>query len=497
MSPHGADPPVPVHAPVPDRAPAGSREDRPPDRLDPRRWVLLALVCAGQFMLVLDVTVVNVALPDMAADLHLGRTTLTWVVTAYTLCLGGLMLLGGRLTDALGARRTLLAGLAVFTAASLAAGLAQNASVLIGGRIAQGVGAALLSPAALSLVTTTFRGEERNRALGVWAAIGGTGSALGVLLGGALTAGPGWSWVFFVNVPVGLVLLVAVPLIVPPGVPRAGARLDVPGALLVTAGTGSLIYGLVKAGDTGWGSAAALLPLLGAVPLYAGFALVERVAKAPLMDLRMFTRRPVLAGAFLMLIATGLLISYFFLGSVYLQHVRGLGPMRTGLVFLPVAVAVGIGAHLGSRLVGRIGSRATAVGGMVIAAAGSVPLTGLGQGGSVYGALLPGLVVASLGIGAVFVTATTTALAMVEHHEAGLASGVVNTFHEMGGSIGVAVVSTVAAAGIGAARVDGGAAASFGDAFTVCAVAAAASALVALVLVPRGKPQSAGGPHVH
>ncbi|MGY3681194.1 DHA2 family efflux MFS transporter permease subunit [Streptomyces sp. TE33382] len=498
MSPHGADSPVPAHAPVPDRAPAGSREGHgPPDRPDPRRWVLLALVCAGQFMLVLDVTVVNVALPDMAADLHLGRTTLTWVVTAYTLCLGGLMLLGGRLTDAFGARRTLLAGLAVFTAASLAAGLAQNATVLIGGRIAQGVGAALLSPAALSLVTTTFRGEERNRALGVWAAIGGTGSALGVLLGGALTAGPGWSWVFFVNVPVGLVLLVAVPLIVPRSAPQAGARLDVPGALLVTAGTGSLIYGLVRAGDTGWGSAAALLPVLGAVLLYAGFALVERVAKAPLMDLRMFTRRPVLAGAFLMLIATGLLISYFFLGSVYLQQVRAFGPMRTGLVFLPVAVAVGIGAHLGSRLVGRIGSRATAVGGMVTAAAGSVPLTGLGQGGSVYGALLPGLVVASLGIGAVFVTATTTALAMVGHHEAGLASGVVNTFHEMGGSVGVAVVSTVAAAGIGAAGTDGGAAASFGDAFTVCAVAAGVSALVALVLVPRGKPQPAGGPHVH
>ncbi|QNE76346.1 MFS transporter [Streptomyces finlayi] len=458
----------------------------------PRRWAVLALICAGQFMLVLDVTVVNVALPGMAADLHLGRTTLTWVVTAYTLCFGGLMLLGGRLADALGARRVLVAGLAVFTAASLATGLADSAALLIGGRIAQGVGAALLSPAALSLVTTTFHGEERNKALGVWAMIGGTGSAIGVLLGGALTAGPGWQWVFYVNVPVGLALLVAVPLLVPARAPQP-ARLDVPGALLVTAGTGALIYGLVEAGDSGWGSAATLLPLAGAVVLYVGFAGVERVAKAPLMDLRMFTRRPVLAGAFLMLIATALLIAFFFLGSVYLQHGRGFGPMRTGLVFLPVALAVGVGAHLGSRLVGRIGSRTTAVGGMVTAAAGCVPLTWLSADSSVYGGLLPGLVVASFGLGAVFVTATTTALAMVDHREAGLASGVVNTFHEVGGSIGVAVVSTVAAAGIA-----GGSAAigAFGDAFTVCAVAAGVSAVVALALVPQGKPQLSG-PHVH
>ncbi len=326
----------------------------------------------------------------------------------------------------------------------------------------------------------------------------GTGSAAGVLLGGALTAGPGWQWVFYVNVPVGLALLAAVPALVPARAPRP-ARLDVPGALLVTAGTGSLIYGLVTAGDTGWTAPATLLPLAGSALLYALFAAVERTAHAPLMDLRMFTRRPVLAGAFLMLIATALLIAFFFLGSVYLQHARGLGPLRTGLVFLPVAVAVGAGAHLGSRLVTGIGSRTTAVAGMAVAAAGLVPLTRLTAGSSVYAAFLPGLVVASFGIGAVFVTATTTALAMVEHHEAGLASGVVNTFHEVGGSIGVAVVSTVAAAGIGVGAASSGPAPTdaFTDAFTVCALAAAASAAVAQALVPRGRPRSAGGPHVH
>jgi EmrB/QacA subfamily drug resistance transporter len=458
---------------------------------DPRRWAALGLVCVAQFMLILDVTVVNVALPGMAADLALDRATLTWAVTAYTLCFGGLMLLGGRLADALGARRTLLAGLAVFTAASLVTGLAANAATLLSGRIAQGVGAALLSPAALSIVTTTFHGAERNKALGVWAALGGSGAAAGVLIGGALTDGPGWRWVFFINVPIGLAVLAALPALVPARTPRP-AGLDVPGALLVTAGTGSLIYGLVEAGDSGWGGAATVLPLAATVLLYACFAAVERASRAPLMDLRMFARRPVLAGAFLMLIATALLIAYFFLGSVYLQHVRGFSPLRTGLLFLPVAVATGLGAHLGSRLVGRIGSRVVAVGGMAIAAAGSVPLTRLSAEGSVYAGLLPGFVVASAGLGAVFVTATTTALGMVDHHEAGLASGVVNTFHEVGGSIGVAVVSTVAAAGI-----EAGSAGGFTNAFTVCALAAAVSAVAALGLVPRGKPQLTGGPHVH
>lgn len=247
---------------------------------DPRRWAALALICVAQFMLILDVTVVNVALPDMAADLHLDRATLTWAVTAYTLCFGGLMLLGGRLADALGARRTLLAGLTLFTAASLVTGLAGGAATLLGGRIAQGVGAALLSPAALSIVTTTFHGPERNKALGVWAAIGGSGAAAGVLIGGALTDGPGWQWVFFINVPIGLAVLATLPALVPTRAPQP-ARLDLPGALLVTAGTGLLIYGLVEAGDSGWSDAATLLPLAAAVALYAGFAAVERASRAP------------------------------------------------------------------------------------------------------------------------------------------------------------------------------------------------------------------------
>ncbi|MFD7551133.1 MFS transporter [Streptomyces sp. NPDC059816] len=473
--PHGAHP-----------DPHGSAHHEP----EPRRWTALAVICLAQFVLILDVTVVNVALPDLAVDLDLTRSALTWAVTAYTLCFGGLMLLGGRLADAFGARRMMTVGILVFTTASLLTGLAQNAPQLLGGRMAQGVGAALLSPAALSLVTTMFHGAERTRALGVWAAVGGSGSAAGVLIGGALTDGPGWRWAFYLNVPVGIAVLAVLPALVAAR-PARPARLDVPGALLVTAGTGALIYGLVRAGDQGWADAVTLLCLFGSLALYGLFWLVERTSRAPLMDLRMFTRRPVLAGAFLMLVATALLLSFFFLGSVYLQHVRGHGAFRTGLLFLPVAVGTAAGAHLGSRWVGRIGARPTAVGGLAVAAVGCLPLTALDAGTPVYTVVLPGLAFASLGIGAVFVTATATALALVEPQESGLASGVVNTFHEVGGSVGVAVVSTVAAAGI-----DRGTPGGFADAFTLGAVVAAVGAVVSLALVPRGKPQLSGV-HVH
>ncbi|MEU2116502.1 MFS transporter [Streptomyces sp. NPDC016459] len=502
--------PTPEPTTEPTTAP---RPDVPPPR-DPRRWTALALICAAQFMLVLDVTVVNVALPALANDLDLDRTALTWVVTAYTLCFGGLMLLGGRLADALGARRVLLTGLALFTAASLACGLAPNATVLLGGRVAQGVGAALLSPAALALVTTLFHGSERPKALGAWAAIGGTGSAVGVLLGGALTAGPGWPWIFYVNVPVGVALLLALPEAVAPApasppahlapasplasasppapatrAKRGTGGLDVPGALLVTAATGALVYGLVRAGGSGWTSAASLTPLFGAFALYGVFAAVERRSRTPLMDLRMLTRRPVVAGSFLMLVATALLISFFFLGSMRLQHVHGFDALRTGLLFLPVALTTAVGAHLGSRLVATAGPRACATGGMAVAALGCLPVALLSPDSGPWTTLLPALATAALGLGAVFVTATTTALGLITPHEAGRASGIVNTFHELGGSVGVAVVSSVAL-GATAPAPDG-----LTTAFALCTGAAAVAALASPFLIPRGRPHPTGGPH--
>src|SRR5215217_962489 len=273
------------------------------DLSDPRRWQALVLLCLAQFMVILDITVVNVALPAIGADLSLDRAALTWVVTAYTLCYGGLMLLGGRLADLLGRRRMFLAGLATFTLASLGAGLAGDGTVLVAARALQGVGAALLSPAALSIITTTFQGRERYRALGVWAALGGAGAAVGVLLGGTLTSGPGWPWVFFVNVPVGVLVAAAVPATVATS-PRSSAQgVDVPGAVAITAGVGLLLLG--------------------------GFVALERTVAAPLVDLRLLASRPVAAGYGVMLAASGLLISGFFLNSLLLQRVMGLTALGT------------------------------------------------------------------------------------------------------------------------------------------------------------------------
>lgn len=462
-----------------------------------RWWTTLVLLCLAQLMLIVDITVVQVALPSIGDELGLGREALTWVVTAYTLVFGGLMVFGGRLADALGARRTLLAGLVLFTAASLVCGLAADGGMLIAGRAVQGAGAALMSPSALSIITTTFVGAERNRALGVWAAIGGTGAAIGVLVSGLLTAGPGWEWVFFVNVPIGVVVALAVPAIVRPDQARDGRqRVDVPGALVVTLATGLLIYGLVNAGDGGWGAAGTLVPVAAAVVGYAVFVMVESRVAAPLMRPETMARRPVVSGTFVMLVATGLLLGLFFLTSLYFQHVRGFSALRTGLLFLPVAVAITIGAQLAAHLIGKVGGRPIAVVSFLLTAAGAVWLSQLSAGGNVYTEVLPGFLLAALGVGPAFVTATTTTLANVPHGEAGVASGVVNTFHELGGSIGVAVVSTVAAASIASTSDNSGNVSGFANAYLVCGIAAAVAALVAVGLVPAGRPKAVTG-HGH
>ena len=456
-----------------------------------RRWRALMLLSAAQFMLVLDVTVVAVALPEIAVDLRLDRAALTWVVSAYTLFFGGFMLVGGRLADLFGARRIAMTGLATFTAASLVAGLAGGAEMLLAGRVGQGVGAALLSPAALSLVIVTFRGAERAKALGVWSALGGTGAAVGVLLGGVLTAGPGWPWVFYINVPIGLAVLAALPFTVPPQRgERPRAHVDVPGAVTVTTATALLIYGLISAGDHGVTAAATLGPLAAAALLYTGFVLLQRTVPSPLMDMRLLARRPVVAGAVLMLVATGVLVASFFLGSFYLQHMHGFDALTTGLLFLPVAGATIIGAQASSRAIAHIGPRAVAPLGLAIAAAGSAA-PAIWPGAT---ALVAGISVAALGLGATFVAAFTTATAQVNHHEAGLTSGIVNTFHELGGAIGVAVVSSIAAASITATDSDP---AGFVDGFTVTAVAAAVVAGLALLLVPSAKPPVGAQAHAH
>jgi EmrB/QacA subfamily drug resistance transporter len=455
---------------------------------DPRRWRLLGLLAVAQFMLILDVTVVAIALPNIQTDLGLSRETLTWVVSAYTLMFGGLMLLGGRAADLFGSRRVVLTGLIVFTLASLVTGLAGGPELLLGGRVAQGIGAAMLSPAALSVVTKTFDGDERNKALGIWSAMGGGGAAIGVLLGGLLTAGPGWQWVFYINLPIGLIVFVLLLRLLPADRPsEQPGRLDVPGALLVTAGTGTAIYALINAGDRGWLSAATLGTLAGALVLYGVFAWVQRSVRSPLMDLRILTRRPVAAGTFMLLIATALMISMFFLGSFYLQHFKQYGALRTGLLFLPVAIAAIVGAHLAGQLVGRVGARPVAVVGFAITAIG-VAVPAIWEGAAV---IVIGMTVGTVGLGMAFVASSTTTFAQIDHQEAGLASGILSTFHEFGASLGVAVVSSVAAASL-AGTVSTG----FARGFTFAAITAAVAAALALIVVPAFKP-STGGVHVH
>ncbi|WP_051047121.1 MFS transporter [Nocardia asiatica] len=458
--------------------------------VDPRRWRALAVLAIAQFMLILDITVVTVALPDIGQDLELTRAATTWVITAYTLLFGGLMIFGGRAADLFGARRMVLLGLAVFTGSSLLAGLAMNAPMLVSGRIGQGVGAALLSPAAMSIVTTTFHGTERNKALGVWGALGGSGAAVGVLAGGLLTAGPGWEWIFFVNVPVGAVLLAVITKVVADRPGQRGAGIDVPGAVLVTAAAGAAIFGLINAGDEGWADASTLVTLAAAVVVGAVFLAYQFRATDPLLDPRLLMRRPVAAGVVLMFVATGLLITGFFLGSFYLQQAEGNSALVTGLLFVPVALGTIAGAHNAGHFIGRFGYRPVGIAGLAVAAVGAaVPVLW-----SDTIPLVAGLTVAAAGQGATIVTATTIALANVEHRQAGVASGLVNTFHEVGSAFGVAVTSTIAAVSL---RTLGADASGFTNAFTASAVLAIVVAVAAAAFIPAGKPPAGLRVSVH
>jgi EmrB/QacA subfamily drug resistance transporter len=442
----------------------------------PRRWRILGLLGIAQLMLILDVTVVAVALPNISADLGLGRQQLTWVVSGYTLAFGGLLLLGGRAADLFGARRLVIAGLGVFAGASLLAGLAPTGWALLAGRVLQGLAAAFLSPSALSLVVTTFDGAERDRALGIWSALGGGGAALGLLLGGLLTAGPGWPWVFFVNVPVGILLALSLYRVLPrDATSRLAGRLDLLGAALVTAATGTLIYALIQAGDRGWTSAATAVLTAAAVGLYLTFVVRVRHAAHPLMNLNLLGRRPVVVGTLLVLVATALMITVFFLGSFLFQNYRGYNALQTGLLFLPVALATMTGATVAGRILARLGPRLLGVAGLGVAG------IGMGVAATVAGpaVMVSAISLAAAGTGALFVVASATALGQVAPHEAGLASGIVSTFHEFGAAFGAAVVSSIAATSLA-----GTSSAGFSRGFITAAVVAAVTALVTLAIAP-------------
>ena len=454
-----------------------------PQTTHPRRWTILWLLAVAQLMLILDITVVAIALPHLGAELGLDRQALTWIISAYTLTFGGLMLLGGRLADTVGARTIVLTGLAVFTVSSLTIGLSPDGVVAIVGRVGQGLGAALLSPSALSWVVTLFDGKERARALGVWSALGGGGAALGVLLGGVVTATAGWRWAFFLNVPIGIALFVALLALLPRGIRNTGGRsIDVLGAILVTTATGTTIWAIIGAGETADWSGSTIVALAVAVALYAAFVVRQRTARTPLMDLRILTQRPVVAGIFLIFIATALMIAVFFLGSFYFQQHLGYGPLITGLLFLPVAVATMVGAGVAGNLAGRIGLPALAAGGLVVAAVG---LTVAGVWLTPVAATI-GIAVAAAGTGVLFVAASASTLGNVAPQDAGIASGILSTFHEFGASVGAAVMSTVAAASLAGGTLDG-----FVSALIVAGIAAAVAALIAAVVAPR-RPDTSG-----
>ena len=463
-----------------------------PDR-GRRPWSLMVVLSMAQFMVILDATVVNVALPSIARSLGFAAGGLQWVVTAYVLASGGLVLLGGRAADVAGRRRVFLTGLALFTAASLASGLAPVAGALIAARAGQGVGAALLTPAALSIITTSYAGAQRATALGIWGAIGGAGAAVGVLAGGILTTWLGWRSVFLVNVPVGVVAGLASLRLVPRHQPRrrVGRELDLPGAALAVAGLVTVVYALAGAPARGWGSARTLLLLALAFVLLAAFAAVERSVRRPLVPAQIWRARSLVAGVVVMLGATGILVGTFFLNSLYLQDVQHASALRVGLEFLPLALVIGAGAHLASRLLPRAGSRALIVAGLVLMGGGALLLTGVSARSGYLTGFLPGLLVVGMGTGLVFPATTITAMSDIAEDRAGTASGLMTTAHEIGAALGVAVFSAVAVA------VSGGIAAGYRHGFMLAAAVAAGLAVVAALAVPAVRPAAGTRVAVH
>jgi EmrB/QacA subfamily drug resistance transporter len=409
-------------------------------------WVVLVLICLAQFMVVLDATIVNVALPSIQKDLQLSEGSLQWIVNAYTLVFGGFLLLGGRAGDLLGRKRLFLIGLVIFTGASLLDGLASSEGMLVGARALQGLGAALISPAALSIIATTFKeGAERAKALVVWAAIAIGGSAVGLILGGVLTQYFSWPWIFFVNVPVGIVGFVLSLRLIPESREALAHRsYDLAGAVTVTGGLMALVYAIVDAQQAGWGSTKTLGFFGLAVALLVAFVLVELRAKAPLVRLSIFRIRSLLTANIAMFLAMSGMFAMFFFNTLYIQRILGYGPLEAGIAFLPFTAGIMISAGLASQFAPRVGVRPVAALGMVLSAAGLLLLTQLPVHGSYAADVLPSIALSSLGMGAVFMPLTLIATTGLENDDQGLASGLFNTSQQVGGALGLAVLSTLA-----------------------------------------------------
>jgi EmrB/QacA subfamily drug resistance transporter len=410
-----------------------------------RKWVALILLCAVQFMVVLDVAIVNVALPTIKNALDFSDANLQWVVSAYTLTFGGFLMLGSRIADLLGRKRLFVAGLVLFSAASLACGLSQSDTQLIVFRAIQGLGAAVISPAALAILTTTFaEGEERNKALAIWGAIAGTGGAVGVLLGGILTDQIGWEWIFFLNVPIGLIVILAGQRVLHESRVELGSRsLDIAGAILVTAGLTLLVYGLVTTDTYSWTSSRVLGSLGGAAVLLAGFVAVELRAKAPILPFSIFRLKSLTGANIVGLLLGAAIFSMFFLLSLYMQQVLGYSALKAGVAYLLVASVIIVAAGASQALVTRIGVRSVLTTGMVLLVAGLLWFSQVSVHGAYATDLAPGFILAGIGLGFSFVPVQIASLIGVTHDEAGIASGLINTSQQVGGALGVAVLSTI------------------------------------------------------
>jgi EmrB/QacA subfamily drug resistance transporter len=452
----------------------------------PHRWLLPVLLVA-QLMVILDITAVNIALPHIATDLQLSGSSISWTITSYSVIFGSLLLFGGRAADLLGRRRMFLTGLTVFTASSFASAMAGSAGALFAARAGQGLGAALLSPAALSIVMAVFQGSQRAKALAAWGAVGGAGAAIGVVVGGVLTEFADWRMIFYVNLPVAAVLLVASLKVVPADTQKPRWRgLDLPGAALATTSLAAIVYGITQADSAGWTSIQTHLCGIGGLAGLVGFAIYELHIDAPLLRVERIADRAVGGGLLLMLLAAGSIFGLFLLCSLYLQGVLGMGPLTTGFSFIPLAVAAGIGAHLAGHLIAKHGVRGPLAGAFLIGAVGMFLLSRVPTNGSYLSNVLPGMLVAGLGLGVAVVTVSVAILTGSRAEEAGMLSGLNSTGHEIGGTLGIAIFSTIAA-GASGAILGPHAASGIGHAFLVATLVATLGSLVAIAVLPRAK----------
>src|SRR5215207_4906897 len=448
--------------------------------------LLLLVLLIAQLMVILDITAVNIALPSLAADLDLTGSSISWTITSYSLIFGSLLLLGGRAADLLGRRRIFLTGLGIFTASSFASALAGTAGALFAARAGQGLGAAMLSPAALAIIVAAFEGRERAKALAAWGAVGGAGAAVGVFVGGVLTEFTDWRTIFYVNLPVAAALAIAALKTIPADKHEPRWRgLDLRGAVLATTSLGAIVYAITQAVGAGWTSTQTHVLGLGGLAGLAAFAALERRTETPLLRIERLADRAVGGGLFLMFAAAGSIFGLFLLSSLYLQNVLGWGPLSTGLAFIPLALAAGIGAHGAGHVVGTHGVRGPLSGAFLVAAAGMALLARVGEHGNYLTDVLPGMLVAGFGLGVAVVSVSIAILAGARDEEAGMISGLNSTGHEIGGTLGIAIFSTIAA---GSGAIAGPQAASgIAHAFVAAGLLATLASVVALAVLPRAR----------